>query len=189
MRLIVGLGNPGKQYENTRHNVGWMVVDAIHAAYGFPTWSSKFQGFVSKGKVDGEDVVLLKPQTYMNLSGESVRPALAFYKGKAADVVAVHDELDIAFGALRAKVGGGDAGHNGLKSITQHLGTPDYARVRFGIGRPERKEMVSDYVLHPFNKAERAAVDEVCASLAKAMPGVLADPLKAVGDLMTVLSR
>lgn len=183
MRLIVGLGNPGKQYENTRHNVGWMVVDAIAAAHGFPAWGAKFKGMASKGKIDGEDVVLLKPLTYMNLSGESVRPALDFYKGKPGGVVVVHDELDIAFGALRAKIGGGDAGHNGLKSITQHLGTPDYARVRFGIGRPERKDMVSDYVLHPFGKAERAVVDEVCLNLAKFAGSVLADPVAAVAKL------
>jgi PTH1 family peptidyl-tRNA hydrolase len=184
MHLIVGLGNPGKQYENTRHNVGWMVVDAIAAAHGFGAWSSKFKGMVAKGKIDGVDVVLLKPQTYMNLSGESVRPAMDFYKAKPGDVVVVHDELDIAFGALRAKIGGGDAGHNGLKSITQHLGTADYVRVRFGIGRPEHKSQVSAFVLHPFSKAERAVVDEVCGLIAKNAGAVLEDAVKAVAALM-----
>lgn len=183
MHLIVGLGNPGKQYENTRHNVGWMVVDAIAETHGFAGWSSKFKGLVSKGKINGADVVLLKPQTYMNLSGESVRPAMDFYKAKPGSVLVVHDELDIAFGALRAKVGGGDAGHNGLKSITQHLGTADYARVRFGIGRPERKDMVSDYVLHPFSKAERAVVDEVCLKLAKNAESLLDNPVATVAKL------
>ncbi len=171
MKLIVGLGNPGKQYESTRHNIGWMVVDALHARHGFPTWQSKFKGLASKGKVDGQDVILLKPHTYMNLSGESVQPAATFYKILPADITVIHDELDLPFLATRMKIGGGDAGHNGLKSITALLGTPDYHRLRIGIGRPERKEMVSDYVLQPFTKAELAEVE-------KAMPDVLA---KVVG--------
>ncbi|MFZ2587951.1 MAG: aminoacyl-tRNA hydrolase [Alphaproteobacteria bacterium] len=183
MKLIVGLGNPGKQYENTRHNIGWRVVDAIHAAHAFPAWSAKFKGMVSKGKIGGQDVVLLKPHTYMNLSGESVQPAVAFYKVALADVLAVHDELDLPFLALRHKVGGGDAGHNGLKSITAALGA-GYGRLRVGIDRPARKEMVADYVLHPFTAAEAEQVARFTTAIAKdaallvESPAALLDKLK-----------
>src|SRR5262245_28998741 len=142
MRLLVGLGNPGKEYAETRHNVGFMVADGVRAAFGLPAFAKKCKGLVSKGRVAGEDVVVLKPQTFMNISGESVQAALAFYKLKASDVLVVHDELDVGLGQLKFKVGGGDAGHNGLKSITQMIGTADYGRLRFGIGRPVHKSQV-----------------------------------------------
>ena len=176
MHLLVGLGNPGKEYENTRHNIGWMVLDAIHAAHGFSPWTAKFKGLVSKGKVAGHDVVLLKPQTFMNLSGESVQPAAAFYKVPPAHIIALHDELDLPFLALRHKLGGGDAGHNGLKSITQALGTAGYGRLRIGIDRPVHKSQVSDYVLHPFMAEERAAVDKLTAAVAENVGVLLEQP-------------
>jgi PTH1 family peptidyl-tRNA hydrolase len=176
MHLLVGLGNPGPNYENTRHNIGWMALDAIHAKHKFPAWSVKFKGQVSKGKIAGHDVILLKPCTYMNLSGESVQPAAAFFKIPPKSVTVLHDDLDLSFLNVRHKVGGGDAGHNGLKSITQLLGTPDYARLRLGIGRPERKEQVSDYVLAPFTLSEAKDVETLCAAISLNAALLLTDP-------------
>lgn len=153
MKLVVGLGNPGAQYALTRHNLGFMVVDALHAAHGLSGWQSKFSGLTATAEVNGQRLLLLKPQTYMNLSGPSVQAAVAFHKLKLENVWVVHDELDIPFGQYKTKQGGGDAGHNGLKSITGVLG-PNYHRLRCGIGRPERKEMVESYVLQPFGAQE-----------------------------------
>lgn len=186
MKLLVGLGNPGREYENTRHNVGFMVVDEVRAGGGLPAWKAGFKGLVSKGKLDGGEVVLLKPQTFMNLSGASVQAAAAFYKVAPQDVLVVHDELDIPLAQVKFKVGGGDAGHNGLRSITAALGA-GYARLRFGIGRPVHKAQVTDYVLHRFDADEALVVDERVKWLAAHMAGLLADPhatlakLKAAG--------
>lgn len=181
MHLLVGLGNPGTQYESTRHNIGWMVLDAIHAAHGFPPWQGKFKGQVSRHKVAGHDVVLLKPHTFMNLSGESVQPAAAFFKIPPGHITVLHDELDLPFLALRHKLGGGDAGHNGLKSITRQLATADYHRLRIGIGRPAHKSEVSGYVLHPFGTAEALEVSQFTARLAEYVP-LLLDTPKALLD-------
>lgn len=183
MRLIVGLGNPGAEYAPTRHNVGFMLADVVREVFGFPAFSKKFKGLVSKGRVDGGDVVLLKPQTFMNLSGASVREAVTFYKLKPADMLVVHDELDVPLGQLKFKVGGGDAGHNGLKSITAELGTAEYARLRFGIGRPAHKGQVSDYVLHSFAAEEALTVAERLAWLAENLPGVMENPHSALAKL------
>ncbi|MFZ2619694.1 MAG: aminoacyl-tRNA hydrolase [Alphaproteobacteria bacterium] len=166
MKLIVGLGNPGKTYANTRHNVGWWVVDALASQYGFGAWQKKFQGETCKGRVGEHDVVLLKPHTFMNLSGSSVRAAVDFYKIDVADVWVVHDDLDLKPLVVKTKQGGGDAGHNGLKDITRVL-TNNYHRLRLGIGRPELKEQVSDYVLHPFGKDEAEKFAALCVELAK----------------------
>lgn len=185
MHLLVGLGNPGKEYESTRHNIGWMVLDAIHSAHGFPAWQAKFKGYYSRHKVAGYDVVLLKPHTYMNLSGESVQPAAAFFKIPPAHVTVLHDELDLPFLALRHKQGGGDAGHNGLKSITRHLATPDYHRLRVGIGRPEHKAQVSSYVLHPFTAAEALAVSQLTTRVAEHLPLLLENPKALLDKLAT----
>lgn len=183
MKLIVGLGNPGAEYADTRHNVGFMVADGVQAAFGLPSFAKKCKGLVSKGRVAGEDVVVLKPQTYMNLSGESVQAAVAFYKLKAADVLVIHDELDIAVGLLKFKVGGGDAGHNGLKSISQMLGTPDYARLRFGIGRPVHKAQVADYVLEDFGAEEGLAAAEKIGWIVENMGKLMVDPHAALAKL------
>lgn len=149
MLLVVGLGNPGKKYDRTRHNAGFHVIDALADAHRFPAFREKFSAVTAKGLVASTDVTLLKPQTFMNLSGESVQPAQAFLKVPLASIVVVHDELDIPFGEVRIKVGGGSAGHNGLKSLTQRLGSPDYVRVRIGIGRAPAgyKGDVADWVL------------------------------------------
>jgi peptidyl-tRNA hydrolase, PTH1 family len=158
--LIVGLGNPGPSYSGHRHNVGFMALDAIARAEGFGPWRSKFQGETVEGRIGAKRVALLKPMTYMNDSGRSVAEAARFLKVAPSDVIVIHDELDLAPGRCRVKVGGGHAGHNGLRSIHAHLG-PDYARVRLGIGHPGHKDAVSGYVLHDFSKAERAVVEPV----------------------------
>lgn len=149
MRLFVGLGNPGKQYQLNRHNIGFMALDVIVERHKFSDWEKKFQGLVSSGTLGGEKVLLLKPQTFMNVSGQSVQAAAAFYKILPDEIVVFHDELDLAPGKLRVKKGGGAAGHNGLRSIDEHLGQM-YWRVRLGIGHPGMREMVSGYVLGNF---------------------------------------
>lgn len=160
MRLFVGLGNPGDKYAGNRHNIGFMVVDRIAEDNGFAPWRSKFQAKVSEGKLGREKVILLKPETFMNLSGQSVGEAMRFYKIDAADVVVFHDELDLVPGKVRVKTGGGHAGHNGLRSIHQHIGA-DYDRVRLGIGHPGHKDRVSGYVLADFAKSEQNWLDDV----------------------------
>lgn len=153
MRLFVGLGNPGQQYQLNRHNIGFMALDVIVERHKFSGWSKKFQGEMSTGSVGDEKVLLLKPQTFMNLSGQSVQAAAAFYKIRPEDIVVFHDELDLAPGKVRVKKGGGAAGHNGLRSIDQHLGQ-DYWRVRLGIGHPGNKDLVSPYVLGNFSRED-----------------------------------
>ena len=154
MLLIVGLGNPGAQYAQHRHNVGFMAVDAIHRRHGFPPWRRRFQAEVSEATLAGEKVLLLKPQTYMNESGRAVQAAAAFYKIPAADIVVIHDEVDLPPGKTRMKTGGGAAGHNGLRSIDAALGD-GYRRLRIGVGHPGVKEAVPHYVLHDFAKADQ----------------------------------
>jgi PTH1 family peptidyl-tRNA hydrolase len=160
MILFTGLGNPGATYARNRHNIGFMAVDRIAEDHAFPPFRAKFQGLVTEGRLGDTRVVLLKPQTFMNLSGQSVGEALRFYKIDPAALTVFHDELDLAPGKVRLKTGGGHAGHNGLRSIHQHVG-PDYDRVRLGIGHPGRKEAVSGYVLHDFPKAEEDWLDDV----------------------------
>ena len=176
MILLVGLGNPGDRYRDTRHNVGFMALDLIAERWGRPPWRSKLhaetaQVDVPGGQGDADRAVLLKPQTYMNRSGDSVQPAAAFYKIAPENVVVVHDELDLPFGQVRLKSGGGVAGHNGLRSISLRLGTNDYVRVRIGIGRPppEFRGSGADYVLQGFSPAEQAELAEVVQSAADAI--------------------
>jgi PTH1 family peptidyl-tRNA hydrolase len=160
MRLFVGLGNPGAKYAGNRHNIGFMAVDRIAEDHGFPPWRAKFQGEVSEGRLGREKVVLLKPGTFMNRSGQSVGEALRFFKLEPADVVVFHDELDLAPGKARVKQGGGHAGHNGLRSIHAHIGA-DYERVRLGIGHPGHKDKVASYVLNDFAKADQDWLDDL----------------------------
>ena len=164
MRLFVGLGNPGGQYARNRHNIGFMALDRIAADHGFSPWRARFQGQTSEGMLGGEKVVLLKPGTFMNLSGQSVGEALRFYKLTPPEVTVLHDELDLAPGRLRMKQGGGHAGHNGLRSIHAHIGE-DYARVRLGIGHPGHKDRVADYVLHDFAKADEGWLTDLLDGL------------------------
>jgi PTH1 family peptidyl-tRNA hydrolase len=167
MWLIVGLGNPGEKYSGNRHNIGFMAVDAIASAYGFPAFKSKYQGEISEGRIGSEKVALLKPQTYMNESGMSVGPAAKFYKILPNHILVFHDELDLPAGKLRMKRGGGHAGHNGLRSLDSHLDTVDYWRARIGIGHPGDRERVHGYVLSDFAKAERPWVDSMVLSIGR----------------------
>ncbi|MAM60384.1 aminoacyl-tRNA hydrolase [Maritimibacter sp. UBA3975] len=160
MKLFVGLGNPGTKYAGNRHNIGFMAVDQIQADHGFAPWRSKFQGQVSEGVLAGEKVILLKPETFMNLSGQSVGEAMRFYKLDSTDVTVFHDELDLPPFKVKLKLGGGHAGHNGLRSIHQHIG-PHYGRVRLGVGHPGHKDKVSPYVLSDFAKQEHKWLDDL----------------------------
>lgn len=155
MRLVVGLGNPGARYARNRHNVGFMAVDAIARRHRFPAARNRFKGECAEGPIAGERCLLLKPQTFMNESGESVAAAARFYKIPPDDIIVFHDEIDLRPGKLRVKQGGGNAGHNGLRSIDPLLG-PDYWRVRIGVGHPGVKELVQPYVLQNFPTEELA---------------------------------
>ena len=165
MRLFVGLGNPGAQYARNRHNVGFMAVDAVARAHAAQPWRRRFSGQASEALIGGEKVILLKPETYMNESGRAVGEALRFFKLTLADVVVFHDELDLAPAKLRVKTGGGNAGHNGLRSISALCGN-DYRRVRMGIGHPGHKDLVHGYVLRDFGKAEFEWVDDLTRACA-----------------------
>ena len=154
MKLFVGLGNPGKKYTNNRHNIGFMALNQIANDHSFSPWKNKFQGQITDGKLGDEKVILLKPETFMNLSGQSVSETIKFYKIKIEDIIVFHDELDLAPAKLRVKISGGHAGHNGLRSIHQHIGA-DYHRVRMGIGHPGHKDRVANYVLSDFAKNDQ----------------------------------
>jgi peptidyl-tRNA hydrolase, PTH1 family len=153
MRLVVGLGNPGARYARNRHNIGFMAVDAIARRYGIGAFRNRFKGELAEGAIDGERRLLLKPQTFMNASGEAVLAVMSFYKIAPEDIVVIHDEIDLREAKLRVKRGGGNAGHNGLRSIDALIG-PDYWRVRIGIGHPGVKELVQPYVLQNFFSQE-----------------------------------
>jgi PTH1 family peptidyl-tRNA hydrolase len=169
MLLLVGLGNPGPDHAGQRHNIGFMAVDAIVRRHGFSPWRKKFQGETAEGTVGGTKVVALKPATFMNLSGQSAAAAAQFYKIGVEDVIALHDELDLKFGKLRVKRGGGAAGHNGLRSLDAHLGQ-NYLRLRLGIGHPGEKHLVTGHVLGNFAKSERTFVETWCDAMADAFP-------------------
>jgi PTH1 family peptidyl-tRNA hydrolase len=169
MKLFVGLGNPGSEYAGNRHNVGFMAVEGIARAHRFGPWKRKFQGHAADGEIGGEKVLLLKPDTYMNESGRSVGEAARFLKIPEADIVVFYDEIDLAPGKLKVKTGGGNAGHNGLRSISAHLGN-DYVRVRIGVGHPGTKEFVARWVLSDFAKADQAWLAPLLEAIAKAAP-------------------
>jgi peptidyl-tRNA hydrolase, PTH1 family len=174
--LVVGLGNPGKKYAAHRHNVGFMALDAMERLGTGFAWKEKFSGLHARGELFGQSALLLKPMTYMNLSGGSVQPAMAFAKVDLGSVIVIHDELDVPFGEVRLKLGGGHAGHNGLRSILERAGGADFVRVRIGIGRPPAGFAgdVADYVLHDFDASERAE-----------LPGVLDKAVEATKRVMT----
>ncbi|MDA0721354.1 MAG: aminoacyl-tRNA hydrolase [Proteobacteria bacterium] len=159
MKLLIGLGNPGAKYAQNRHNIGFMAMDRIAADHGFAPWRAKFQGQLSEGRIGSDKVALLKPETFMNLSGQSVGEAMRYLKLTPADLIVFHDEIDLAPGKVRLKTGGGHAGHNGLRSIHAHIG-PDYDRVRLGVGHPGHKDAVPGYVLHDFAKADLDWLDD-----------------------------
>lgn len=182
MLLFVGLGNPGAKYAGNRHNIGFMAVDEIARTHRAAPWRSKFQAQTTEATIGGERAVLLKPQTFMNESGRSVAEAARFYKIAIGDIIAFHDELDLAPGKLRIKTGGGNAGHNGLRSITALVGN-DYRRVRLGIGHPGHKDQVHAWVLNDFAKSEHEWVSQLCDAVA------VAAPLLASGEDATFASK
>jgi PTH1 family peptidyl-tRNA hydrolase len=165
MRLFVGLGNPGAKYQGNRHNIGFMVLDEIARRHGFAPWRRRFQGETAEGTLDGERVILLRPLTYMNDSGRAVQEAANFFKLGVGDIVVFHDEIELPPAKLRVKAGGGIAGHNGLRSISAHVGN-DYRRVRLGVGHPGVKEMVHGHVLSDFAKADRPWVEAMIEAVA-----------------------
>ncbi|MFW5641328.1 MAG: aminoacyl-tRNA hydrolase [Roseicyclus sp.] len=173
MKLWVGLGNPGAKYAGNRHNIGWMAVERIAADHGFGPWRGKFQAALSEGRLGSEKVLLLRPETFMNLSGQSVGEAMRFFKLTPGDVTVFHDELDLAPGKVRLKAGGGHAGHNGLRSIHEHIGA-EYARVRLGIGHPGHKDRVAAYVLSDFAKADAEWLDDVLRGVSDGAPALAA---------------
>ncbi len=192
LRLFVGLGNPGAKYAHNRHNVGFMALERIASDHGFAPWRRKFQGLVSEGRLGREKVVLLKPETFMNLSGQSVGEAARFYKLTPEDITVFHDELDLAPRKIRVKQGGGHAGHNGLRSIHQHMGA-EYQRVRIGIGHPGHKDRVSGYVLHDFARADAEWLDDmmrgICDGVVHLAEGDSAKFLNAIGLRMQPVAK
>ncbi|HEX2146863.1 MAG TPA: aminoacyl-tRNA hydrolase [Pseudorhizobium sp.] len=165
MLIIAGLGNPGSKYAGNRHNIGFMAADALQQRSSFAPWSKKFRAEISEGEIGGEKVLLMKPQTFMNLSGESVGEAMRFYKLSPQNIIAIYDELDLAPGKARLKTGGGHGGHNGVKSLDAHCGK-EYRRLRLGIGHPGTKELVHGHVLGDFAKADRAWLEPLLDALA-----------------------
>lgn len=166
MLLIAGLGNPGPQYAGQRHNVGFMAADAIHRRHSFAPWTKKFSALIAEGRIGGEKILLIKPQTFMNLSGQAVGEAMRFYKIDTADLIVLYDELDLAPAKVRVKRGGGSGGHNGIKSLDAHCGK-DYRRVRIGIGHPGDKARVTSHVLGDFAKADQEWLEPVLDAIAE----------------------
>ncbi len=178
MKWFVGLGNPGSEYSQTRHNVGFMAIDRFAEKWGIAVNQNKFKALVGEGRIQDEKVFLLKPMTYMNLSGESVRAFMDFYKADLEDMIVLYDDLDTAFGHIRLRYKGSAGGHNGIKSIIQHVGTQVFNRIRIGISRPETGRSVVDYVLSPFSKEETEQLAAVLDRTCEAMQYALEQPFE-----------
>ena len=184
MFLIVGLGHPGDEYASTRHNAGFMAADALHEKYGFAPFRSKFDALIAEGKINGEKVFLLKPQTYMNLSGNAVVKAAQFYKILPQHVIVIHDDMDLPVGKVKVKLGGGAGGHNGLKSIDAAI-TPGYNRIRIGVGHPQgRGDDVVNYVLGGFSKADREKISEMVDLIVETLPVLLEKGMAAYSTIV-----
>lgn len=175
MKLVVGLGNPGEKYTSTRHNVGFMVVDFLAERYQISVDKIKFRSLTGKGIVAGEQAMITKPQTFMNLSGEAVRPLFSYIDIEKEDVIVIHDDLDLEFGRIKIKSGGGHGGHNGIRSIISHLGNKDFIRVRVGIGKPPPRWNVSNYVLSPFSADESKELHHILERSADAVEAIIRD--------------
>lgn len=188
MLLIAGLGNPGSKYENNRHNVGFLAVDAIARRHSFSPWSKKFSGLIAEGRIGGEKVLLLKPQTFMNLSGQSVGEAMRFHKIELSNLVVLYDELDLAPAKVRVKTGGGAGGHNGIRSIDGHCGK-DYRRVRIGIGHPGSKEMVTHHVLGDFDKLDKEWLPDLLDAIADHADKLVAGDDSAFMSKLAIATR
>ena len=189
LQLWVGLGNPGERHARQRHNIGFMAADRIARAHGFPAWRARFRGLAAESTLGPERILLLKPQTYMNESGRAVAEAARFLKIAPDEVVVFHDELDLAFAKVRVKLGGGTAGHNGLRSIDACLGTRDFKRVRLGIGHPGHKERVLGHVLGDFAKAEQDTLDTFLDAVSDAAPHLAAGDDSAFMNRVAVLTQ
>ncbi|MBP7231153.1 MAG: aminoacyl-tRNA hydrolase [Syntrophaceae bacterium] len=184
--LIIGLGNPGKRYEHTRHNVGFMVLEKLASRVEIDLKQKSFNAVWGKGNIHGKNVLLAKPQTFMNLSGTAVRQLQSFFKTDISNLIVIHDDLDLPFGAIRLKEGGGTAGHKGLASIEDNLGTSGFMRVRLGIGKPVDKSRIEGYVLEPFGKEEKVVLPEVLGRAADASAEMVLNGLqKAVSKYQT----
>jgi len=188
MLLLVGLGNPGPKYERNRHNVGFMAVDAIVRRHSFAPWRVKFEGLAAEGTIDGTRTIALKPQTFMNNSGQAVGAAMRFYKLLPGQVVVIYDEVDLVPFKVRAKTGGGAAGHNGIRSIDQHIG-PEFRRVRIGVGHPGDKEKMLSHVLNDFAKAELKDLEKVIDAIAEASPLIAQDNDNAFMTKVALLTQ
>jgi PTH1 family peptidyl-tRNA hydrolase len=173
MRLLVGLGNPGPRYAGNRHNIGFMAVDAIVRRHSFSSIRERFHSLTAEGTIDGEKIIALAPQTFMNDSGRAVQAAVQFFKLQPTDVIVIYDEIDLPLGKVRVKRGGGAGGHNGIRSIDAHIGA-DYWRVRMGVDHPGQKELVKSYVLMDFFKEEHETVQSMLDAVADAIPLMIA---------------
>lgn len=173
MKLVVGLGNPGGKYSNSRHNAGFMILERFAGLHDVSINQSLLDSRMGKGKIAGETVILAEPQTFMNLSGVSVRRLADYFKITAEEIIVLHDDLDLPFQTIRLKAGGGHGGHRGLLSLMEHLGNGDFARIRFGIGKPPRKSMVEGYVLERFSSEESESLDELTGRAAEALYDII----------------
>lgn len=180
MKLIVGLGNPGKQYDKTRHNIGFEVIDYLSKSLHIPLDQSKHKGVFGVGNVRGEKVFLLKPLTYMNLSGESVRPLMDYFNIALEDLIVIYDDLDLPVGRIRLRQKGSAGGHNGMKSIIAHVGSQEFNRIRVGVNRPSNGQPISDYVLSRFTKDEQEMIDQVVLKCSEACEATLEKPFLQV---------
>ena len=192
MWVLVGLGNPGKNYQDNRHNIGFMAIDEIASEYGLPAFSKKFDGELTEGRIDGEKVVLVKPMTFMNLSGQCVQKVAKFYKVTPNRIAVFHDEIELPMAKMRTKKGGGAAGHNGLKSIDSCLNSQNYWRVRLGVGRPQGEQAqmdVSDYVLGNFTKTDMVWVKDLNAAVSKNIGLLLAGNDPEFMNKVTIATR
>jgi len=178
LKLIVGLGNPGARYQFTRHNFGFLVLDQLAEDQEITITQAGFDALWGKGIIEGQNVLLAKPQTFMNLSGKSVRKLTDFFKIVVEDVLVVHDDLDLPFGTIRLKAGGGQGGHNGLRSIHDHLGGPEFQRVRLGIGKPAQRSAVEQYVLKPFTESELRFLPRIITTAGNAIREVISSGIK-----------
>ncbi len=181
--IIVGLGNPGKAYEHTRHNAGFMAADELGRRLGIEIRHEKYHSWIGKGRIDSCETVLAKPQTYMNESGRAIAAILRDSYLAPSDLIVIHDELDLSLGSVRIKIGGGHGGHNGLRSIIEYLGTPDFTRIRIGIGRPVPGMDAADYVLSAFTKDERVAARQAVEQAAQAVKEIVSQGLTRAMNL------
>ena len=175
MKIIVGLGNPGNEYAKTRHNVGFMLIDALAEHLNISLWKDKFNAQIAEGRIGTEKVLLVKPQTYMNNSGEAVGPLMRWYKVNPEDIIVAHDDMDIPAGTIRIRKKGSSGGHNGIKSLISHVGSENFSRVRLGIGRPLPGWSVANHVLAPFPQEDKTAVDEAIKYLIPAVECIITD--------------